>query len=127
MSRAIEESPGFTADFESVVGLYVDKAGVELAWRFQRSLDNSLTQLSSQPDLSRPLHFRHLKLRGVRSFLMERPFDESLILYGANDVVLDVVRLMYAARNLLAPLARATLLRPIQILSSGARNDIYQQ
>jgi toxin ParE1/3/4 len=99
MSRAIQTARDFTADFENVFGWYVDKAGVEVAWRFQWALDKSLAQLSVRPDLGRPRHFRHPKLRGLRSCPVERPFENLLIFYRANEV-LDVVRLMHGARNL---------------------------
>jgi len=100
MSRAIQKASAFTADFESLFSWYVDKAGVEVAWRFQATLDISLAKLSIRPDLGRPRHFRHPKLLGLRSFLVERPFENLLIFYRANDQVLDAVRLMHGARNL---------------------------
>jgi toxin ParE1/3/4 len=100
VSRAIQKARDFAADFENVFGWYVDKAGAEVAWRFQSALDSSLTQLSIRPDLGRPRHFRHPKLRGLRSFPVERPFEKLLIFYRANDEALDAVRLMHGARNL---------------------------
>jgi toxin ParE1/3/4 len=100
MSRVIQKARDFTADFENVFGWYVDKAGVEVAWRFQTALDKSLAKLSNRPDLGRPRHFRHPKLRGLRSFLVEQPFEKLLIFYRANDDVLHAVRLMHGARNL---------------------------
>jgi plasmid stabilization system protein ParE len=100
MSRAMQKAPDFTADFENVFGWYVVKAGQEVAWRFQMALDNSLARLSIRPDLGRPRHFRHPKLRGLRSFRVERPFEKLLIFYRANDEALEAVRLMHGARNL---------------------------
>lgn len=100
MSRAIQKARDFKVDFENAFGWYVDKAGVDLAWRFQRALDNSLARLSIRPDLGRPRHFRHPKLQGLRSFLVEHPFENLLIFYRASDEVLDAVRLMHGARNL---------------------------
>jgi plasmid stabilization system protein ParE len=100
MSRAIQKAPDFTADFESVFARYVDQAGVEVAWRFQMALDNSLVKLSIRPDLGRPRHFRHPKLRGLRSYPVEHPFEKLLIFYRANDEAVDAVRLMHGARNL---------------------------
>jgi plasmid stabilization system protein ParE len=100
MSRAIQKARDFTADFESVFGWYVDKAGVEVAWQFQMALDKSLAQLSLRPDLGRPRHFRHPKLRGLRSFSVGRPFEKLLLFYRASDELLDAVRLMHGARNL---------------------------
>ena len=100
MSRAIQKARDFTADFENLFAWYIDKAGVEVAWRFQATLDNSLVKLSIRPDLGRPRHFHHPKLRGLRSFLVEHPFENLLIFYRASDEVLDAVRLMHGARNL---------------------------
>jgi plasmid stabilization system protein ParE len=100
MSRAIQKALDFTADFENLFAWYVDKAGEEVAWRFQTSLESSLVKLAIRPDLGRPRHFRHPKLRGLRSFLVEHPFDKIMIFYRANDEVLDAVRLMHGARNL---------------------------
>jgi toxin ParE1/3/4 len=100
MSGAVQKGRDFTADYENLFAWYVDQAGVEVAWRFQVALDVSLNKLSIRPDLGRPRHFRHPKLRGLRSFLVERPFNNLLIFYRANDEVLDAVRLMHGARNL---------------------------
>src|SRR5271157_3589264 len=100
MSRAIRKASAFRADFENLFSWYVDKAGVEVAWRFQAALDISLVKLSIQPDLGRPRHFRHPKLRGLRSFPVEHSFENLLIFYRASDEVMDAVRLMHGARNL---------------------------
>jgi L-rhamnose isomerase len=51
MSLALQKARAFTVDFENVFGWYVDKAGVEVAWRFQTALDRSLMQLSLRPVL----------------------------------------------------------------------------
>jgi plasmid stabilization system protein ParE len=100
MSRAIQKARDFTADFENLFAWYVDKAGVEVAWRFQTALDRSLVKLSIRPDLGRLRHFRHRDLAGLRSFPVEHPFRNILIFYRANDEVLDAVRLMHGARDL---------------------------
>jgi toxin ParE1/3/4 len=100
MSRAIQKAREFTADFENSFGWYVDKAGVEVAWRFKEAVDHSLEKLSLRCDLGRPRHFRHPKLQGLRSFQVEQPFEAILIFYRSNDHTLDVVRLMHGARNL---------------------------
>jgi toxin ParE1/3/4 len=100
MTRAIRKARDFTADFENVFAWYLEKADAEVARRFQRALDNSLVKLSTLPDLGRPRHFSHPKLQGLRSFLVEHPFEKLLIFYRANEEVLDAVRLMHGARNL---------------------------
>ncbi|MGD1084924.1 MAG: type II toxin-antitoxin system RelE/ParE family toxin [Verrucomicrobiota bacterium] len=100
MNRAVQKARNFNVDFENLFGWYVDKACVEVAWRFQTALDNSLAKLSIRPDLGRPRHFRHPKLRGLRSCPVEHPFEKLLIFYRATDEVLDAVRLMHGARDL---------------------------
>ena len=100
MSLVIQKARDFTVDFENVFAWYVEKADVGVAWQFQTALDRSLVKLSILPDLGRPRHFGHPKLRGLRSFLVEHPFDRLLIFYRANDKVLDAVRLMHGARNM---------------------------
>jgi plasmid stabilization system protein ParE len=100
LKRAVQKARDFTTDFEKLFAWYVDTAGVEVAWRFQAALDNSLVKLSIQPDLGRPRHFRHPRLQGFRSFPVEHPFENILIFYRATDEVLDAVRLMHGARNL---------------------------
>jgi plasmid stabilization system protein ParE len=100
MSRAVQKARDFTADFENLFSWYVDNAGVEVAWRFQTALDKSLVKLSNRPHLGRPRHFRHPKLRGLRSFLVEPPFGNLLIFYHSDDSALDAVRLIHGARNL---------------------------
>jgi plasmid stabilization system protein ParE len=100
MSRAIQKGPDFIAGFERLFEWYLDRAGVEIAWRFQSALDLSLTKLSIQPDLGRPRHFRHPKLQGLRSFRVERPLNNILVFFRANNETLDVLRLMHGARDL---------------------------
>ncbi|MGD0813056.1 MAG: type II toxin-antitoxin system RelE/ParE family toxin [Verrucomicrobiota bacterium] len=100
MSRAIQKARDFTTDFENLFAWYLERAGVEIAWRFQTALDISLVKLSARPDLGRPRHFRHPKLQGLRSSRVEHPFENLLIFYRANDEVLDAIRLMHGARNL---------------------------
>jgi plasmid stabilization system protein ParE len=100
MSRAIQKARDFTADFEALFVWYLEKAGVDVAWRFQAALDISLVKLSIRPDLGRPRHFRHRDLSGLRSFPVEKPFEVLLIFYRANEEVLDAVRLIHGARNL---------------------------
>src|SRR3989442_1128796 len=100
MSLAIQRASYFVADFERQFGWFVNEAGAEIARRFQSALDVSLLKLSNQPDLGRPRHFSHPKLRGLRSYPVERPFDKLLIFYRFEDELLRAVRLMHSARDL---------------------------
>ena len=100
MSLLIQRASFFTADFESQFAWYGERAGAEVAWKFQAALDTSLRKLSIQPDLGRLRHFRHPKLQDLRSFRVERPFDNLLVFYRVQGDVLQAVRLMHGARNL---------------------------
>jgi toxin ParE1/3/4 len=107
MSLAIQRASCFIADFEIQFAWYVEKAGVEVAWRFQSALDESLRKLSERPDLGRIRHFANPKLRGLRSYGVERPFKKLLIFYRVEDNYLQVIRLMHSARDLPRRLAEA--------------------
>jgi len=74
MSLAIQRAWFFIADFEIQFAWYVEKAGADVAWRFQSALDDSLRKLSDRPDLGRVRHFRDPRLRSLRSYRVERPF-----------------------------------------------------
>jgi plasmid stabilization system protein ParE len=100
MSLAIEHASHFTADFERQFAWYLDQAGAQIAWRFQAALDSSLAKLSNQPDLGRLRHFPHPKLRDLRSYRVEPPFDKLLIFYRRRSELLQAVRLMHGARDL---------------------------
>ena len=100
MSLAIERGAFFMADFEIQFAWYVDKAGAEVAWRFQSALDASLGKLADRPDLGRIRHFGSPKLRGLRSYRVERPFKKLLIFYRVEGDRLQAVRLMHGARDL---------------------------
>ena|ERR1043166_761008 len=57
MSLVVERTSFFTIDFEKQFTWYLDRAGAQVAWRFQAALDNSLRKISNQPDLGQPRHF----------------------------------------------------------------------
>jgi plasmid stabilization system protein ParE len=78
----------------------VDEAGEALAWRFFTAVDSTLATLARRPDLGRVRHFRNPRLRGLRSFRVEPPFDRLLIFYRAPESTLQAWRLMHGARDL---------------------------
>ena len=102
MSLATQRSSFFIADFEVQFAWYVEKAGPEVAWRFQTALDMSL---STRPDLGTIRHFRNAKLRDLRSYRVEPPFKKLLIFYRVGADCLQVVRLMHGTRDLPSRLA----------------------
>ena len=100
MSRAIQRAGFFIADFERQFAWYADKAGDEMAGKFQVALDVALQKLSRLPDLGQIRHFQHPKLQNLRSYRVERPFDKLLIFYRVEGDFLQAVRLMHGSRDL---------------------------
>ncbi len=100
MSLAIQRAAFFIADFEIQFAWYVEKAGADVAWRFQSALDDSLRKVSVQPDLGRIRHFDDPKLLGLRSYQVKRPFRKLLIFYRLDGDCLQAIRLMHGTRDL---------------------------
>ena len=100
MSLAIQRAALFTADFEIQFAWYVEKAGTDVAWRFQSALDDSLRKVSVQPDLGRIRHFDEPKLCDLRSYQVKRPFRKLLIFYRVESNCLQAIRLMHGTRDL---------------------------
>lgn len=100
MSLAIEKSPLFHSDVTNQFGWYFDEAGEKLAWRFFKSVDQTLLKLARQPDLGRRRRFRNPMLQGLCSFLVASPFNKFLIFYRVTSDTLEAWRLMHGARDL---------------------------
>jgi plasmid stabilization system protein ParE len=113
MSRAIQKAPDFTADFESVFARYVDQAGVEVAWRFQMALDNSLVKLSDPARLGPAPPFPSSAIYAWTALVIPWSFlsRNFLIFYRVTDEAVHAVRLMHGARNPAAPFTRVSILR----------------
>lgn len=110
MSLVVERTSFFTIDFEKQFTWYLDRAGAQVAWRFQAALDNSLRKISNQPDLGQPRHFRNPKLQQLRSYQVERPFHKLLMFYRVTADTLQLVRLMHGARDLPRRLTQPVML-----------------
>ncbi len=100
MNLAVQKSPLFHTDVTGQFEWYFDEAGEELAGRFFKTVDATLTKLSRQPDLGRIRHFRNPLLHGLRSIQVEKPFQKILIFYLHNATELSAERLMHGARDL---------------------------
>lgn len=100
MKLTVEKSALFEPDVTRQFGWYVDEAGEVLAWRFFTAVDSALVKLARQPDLGRVRHFHNPRLRELRSFRVEPPFDRLLIFCRATESTLEAWRLMHGARDL---------------------------
>ena len=100
MSLALQKADAFLEDFALQALWYVRQDGAELAIRFQQAVDSRLHLLCEQPGAGPVRKFKHPKLKGLRSFALERPFHRFLIFYREDGTVLQAVRLMDGARDL---------------------------
>ena len=107
MSFALQKADDFREDFALRALWYVREAGAEVARRFQESVDATLQQLCLHPELGRARRFRHPKLQGLRSQIVERPFHRTVIFYRVHEDALQAVRLIHGARDLPRRLAEA--------------------
>ena len=100
MKPSPQRADEFNADFDQQYRWYAEQAGEKLAERFLRAIADTLPLLAEQPDLGRRRKFRHPMLRDLRSFQVERPFQNILIFYRVNENTLQAWRLMHGARDL---------------------------
>jgi toxin ParE1/3/4 len=100
MSLVLQKADVFREDFALRALWYVREAGAEVARRFQKSVDATLHQLCAHPELGRKRSFRHPKLRSLRSFRVERPFNRIVIFYRVSGDKLEAVRLIHGTRDL---------------------------
>lgn len=100
MNPSFRRSPLFTADVLRQFSWYVDKAGEDVAWRFEAAVEGTLLTIASQPDLGRLRHFRNPRLAQLRSIPVARPFNKLIIFYRVEGDTVEAWRLMHGARDL---------------------------
>ena len=100
MSSELRPSSLFTADVLRQFGWYVDKAGEDVAWRFEAAVEETLRTIARQPDLGRLRHFENPRLAQLRSIPVTRPFNKRIIFYRAEGGTVEAWRLMHGARDL---------------------------
>ena len=96
----VSRSASFHRDFALLALWYVREAGPETARRYREAVDSTLSLLAAQPGLGRVRQFTHPRLKEVRSYAVERPFNRLLIFYRLRGDELLAVRLMHGARDL---------------------------
>jgi len=96
----VEKADAFRRDFASQALWYVRRAEGDLAHRFQQAVDSTLRLLCDQPGIGRERRFRNPRLQGLRSLVVERPFQRLVIFYRVEGETLQAIRLMHGARDL---------------------------
>ena len=100
MSLISSVSARAEADLTRQYQWYVDKESVDLAERFLKAFDQTVSRLVQNPTLGRRRRFRSLELRGIRSFAISRPFSSHLVFYKADEKYVSIKRVMHGGRDL---------------------------
>jgi plasmid stabilization system protein ParE len=100
MPHEIVLSDAYVADFEHYGDWYLGEGGESLAWRFEESVDQTLTRLATNPTLGRKRSFQNSRLQNLRSILVEDPFGRIVLFYRFDTERVYLFRLIHGARNL---------------------------
>ena len=102
--RMIVKRSEVSADAEADLGLqyewYLDKADEDIAERYLRSFQATLSRILVQPDLGTPRRFRSKRLRGIRSVQLVGAFRVHLLFYRVEAEAIVVFRVMHGMRDL---------------------------
>ena len=100
MKLRLEQTSNFREDFALQALWYVREVGPDVARRYEEAVNATLELLSREPLLGRVRRFRHPKLQGLRSFVVQRPFNTLIVFYRTSGDTLQVWRLMHGGRDL---------------------------
>jgi plasmid stabilization system protein ParE len=100
MKLEIQKAPDFIGDFDRQFRWYALEAEWAVAMRFLTAMNDTLDLLAFQPSLGRVRRFRDERLRGLRSFRVNSPFNKHLLFYRYNATTLVVERSVHGARDL---------------------------
>lgn len=90
----------FLADVELQQDWYTEQSDAALGIRYADAVLASLKNLAANPHLGIQCNFRSRKLRGLRRFLVDRPFHTHLIFYRVEEQDLVAVRVISGFRDL---------------------------
>lgn len=100
MSLLLQKASDFVTDFELQYRYYAFEAGLHVANAYLEAVHETLELLAAFPGLGRRRRLRHPKLRGLRSFRVNPPFNHHLIFYRHDATTLSAERIMHGARDL---------------------------
>jgi toxin ParE1/3/4 len=78
---------------------YIARDNVEAALRLLDAAEEAFDRLRSLPEIGKAREFRHPELVNVRSWPIPG-FEKYIIFYRANPEMVEVLRIIHAARNL---------------------------
>jgi toxin ParE1/3/4 len=98
VSRKLIIKPAATKDMQELVD-YIAERNYDAAVRLGRAMQETLNRLLQFPGLGRVRDYRNPRLKGMRM----RPtdgFSNYLIFYLPSDDIIEVVRVLHAARDI---------------------------
>jgi toxin ParE1/3/4 len=98
MTKRITIRPKASQDLDDHFA-YLAERDPETALRFFDAARLSIAQLARMPGLGSPYPARHPRLQGLRKWAI-KSFRKYLIFYLEWDNTIDVVRILYAARDI---------------------------
>jgi toxin ParE1/3/4 len=78
---------------------YIAENNFEAALQFFDSARSSIAQLAKMPGIGSPYPVQNLRLQGLRKWAV-KDFRKHLIFYFERDDAIEVVRILYAARDI---------------------------
>jgi len=100
MSHSLKRNTLFTADVQRQFSWCWDEAGEEVAWRFERAVEDTLRFLSQHSESGRQRRFHEPELNQLRSYRVIPPFNKHLLFFRLAAGTLEAWRLMHGARDL---------------------------
>ena len=100
MSLRLDVSAIAMEDIALQMAWYLRHADESIAARYEKALRASFQRIAAAPSLGRVRRFSHVELAGLRSFVVERPFDRFVFFYRADDSSVIIERVMHGMRDL---------------------------
>jgi toxin ParE1/3/4 len=98
--RSVERRPRARTDVIEQAIYLGEEATEEVALRFIDAVDAAFGRLANTPDVGRLREFQNDRLAGLRSWPVPG-FPNHLIFYRVHESVVEIVRILHGARDLL--------------------------
>ena len=100
MPLRVKLFPRAESDLARQYEWYSEHADADVADKYLRAFDDSVSALASFPGLGSTRKFKASRLSGIQSYAVKSPFDVHLIFYRTDATTLNILRVMHGARDL---------------------------
>lgn len=107
--KPVSVLPEADRDIEKIAEFYLANGGLDLALRFYAATEATFDRLADYPESAPRIHSEHGDLDGWRSAPVNPPFSRIQLYYLVSEHTIDVIRVMYGARDLEAILSEFEL------------------